>query len=296
MRLGTLPSRPPRRNPKRPESRARTRDHASPARPVRLARFSPRRTACPNSRPATGCRFAHADARTGSPSRSEPIAICGSSRRSNRNRAWPDQAGGRMPTAWGPSMQTANPNSRARRQMASAGSTTAVGLLTWLKTSSRVRGVTPANKSATTSWPTTALRQAGGDQPCPDRVPTLLPDPHVRAVLVVREQHFLTGGQRKALGHDIMANVALSTSTRSSPAQPTNWPTRRRVSASALKLAVQKVDRVALQPLLPGLASGQHRTRRGAGRAVVQIGDALVERPLAGKGRRAFRGNMPGKP
>jgi len=78
--------------------------------------------------------------------------------------------------------------------------------------------------------------------------------------------------------------VALSTKTRSSPRAPRNSPTASAARRQAHKLAEQEGRRLRLDATLPVLLRLQHRARRRAHGAVVQVGDRGIQPPMGEEG------------
>ena len=191
------------------------------------------------------------------------------------------RSSGSMPGAWAPSTSVSIPRSASAATIRSIGKTSAVGLVTWLTSASRVRSVTRAEDRVDDRvLRRDRERDPGDDDPGAVALGDVAQDVDRGVVLVVVGQELVAGleveraddgvhragrvgdeGEVVRVGADERAEVA------------------RAVAQEARQVAGEELDRLRLHPVAPAVLRLQHRARARPERAVVQEGDRGVQRP-----------------
>ena len=186
-----------------------------------------------------------------------------------------------MPGAWAPSTRVSIPRASSSRTRRAIGRTSAVGLVTWLMTTRRVRGVTAAMTAATISSSPAVGNGSGAST-------TRAPSRSATARIVFRMALYSwslvssssPGSKRSERSTAFTPVVAFGTKTSPVGSAPRKAPSARaRCVEMPLQLTVQELDRSALHPVPPLALDGQDRLRTGAERAVVQERDVGIQAP-----------------
>ncbi len=142
-------------------------------------------------------------------------------------------ASGIMPGAWAPSTSTAIPRASRSGTSRSTGKMSAVGLVTWLRSARRVRGVTAASTRSTTSSGSaigSGIRASTTTAPRSAAVTRRALSAASYSWSVARSSSpGLRSSERSTVA---MPAVAFGTKTRSSGSAPTKAPTAARAAAS----------------------------------------------------------------
>ena len=232
-------------------------------------------------------RSARTHRKAGTLGRTQPlVAVAGVVRGTERVEI----ASGTMPGAWAPSTSVSIPRASSSRTSRAIGRTRAVGLVTWLSTASRVRGVTaPCTASTTSSAPLVGNGIGARTTRAPSRFGDRADRVEDGVVLVVGGRAARRPARSGASGARRSRRSSRSGRRPARPGPPRGRRrARRRAVEMSLQLAVQEPDRSALQPVPPLALDGQHRLRTRPERAVVQerdVGSSLQPRSAAHRPR-----------
>ena len=188
-----------------------------------------------------------------------------------------------MPGAWAASTSVSTPSRSSSRTIVSIGKTRPLGLVTWLTSAIRVRGVTPPRNASTTS---SGCRIGSGIDDPDD--PGLRPlggrgqGVEGRVVLVVVGQELVAGPkpQRAEDRRDAGRGVRDHDEARGVGVEERRRPSAGGIQA-VFELPGQELDRVRLQLEEQRPLGLEDRPRARAVRAVVQEQDRRVEVPRA---------------
>ncbi len=174
-----------------------------------------------------------------------------------------------MPGAWAPSTSVSMPRSSSARTSRSIGSTSAVGLVTWLTTASRVRGVTaPSIASITASGPSTGNGTRATTTRAPSRAATAWSVVRIALYSWSLVSSSSPGSKRSGLEHGIRAGRGVGHEREPGRigAEERRDVLAGRVEATR-QLTVQERHGLALQPVAQLALDGEDRLRAGPERS-----------------------------